>query len=119
MDIAPFTFFDMLSSLPLEAACTVSFIDLSLDPVSMNRWKEIADEYDVDTISSFAAGTLTYALPLPQFGCLIEEGVFKAAAIAMQARGEWHSEFEPPCWLVENFDWEGAQCGAVAIEFTD
>ena len=117
MDKPPFSFYDMLSAMPSSASCTIAFLDPALDPVSMAKWKSIADEYAVDTISHFTYGDLTYVLPLPQLGCLIEEGPFKAAAIAMQERGKWHEEYEEPCWILEDFDWEGAKCGAVAISF--
>ena len=36
-------------------------------------------EYRVDTVQSFTPSKLSFALPAPQLGCLIEEGPFKAA----------------------------------------
>ena len=117
MDKPPFSFYDMLSAMPSSASCTIAFLEPALDPASWAKWESVADEYSVDTISHFSYGDLTYVLPLPQLGCLIEEGPFKAAAVAMEIRGEWHEEYEEPCWILEDFDWEGAKCAAVAVSF--
>ena len=114
MNLPP-SFFAALASLDPNASVVVGFCDLDLS--TTDKWQAVADEYAPDTVHDYTYESLVFALPLPQFGCLIEEGPFKKACEEMEARGEWSAEFEKPCWIFPGFEWEGARCGAVAIEF--
>ena len=106
----------LIAALPPQASCTVAFFDIPPLPEQRAKWAEIPGEYAADTLSRMTDHSLVFALPLPQLGCLMGEGVFKAAILALEGWGEliakgktgWTAEATP-------FEWKGARCRSVML----
>ena len=104
------TFTAALALLPPDGAALLSFCDLA--PASKKAWEKIALEYAPDTVHIYTPDELSFALPLPQLGCLMEEGPFKEAVEDMNESGVNIGGR----WLLFDFEWEGARCGRVIIK---